>query len=54
MIGEGANWWCVLFPPLCFLDFSNGTAVSQSPIVEDEEEEGSPTSEGKRGVCRNE
>ena len=37
--GEGANWWCVLFPPLCFLDFSNGTAVSQSPIVEDEEKE---------------
>lgn len=28
--GEGANWWCVLFPPLCFLDFSNGDAVKQS------------------------
>lgn len=27
--GKGANWWCVLFPPLCFLDFSNGTAISQ-------------------------
>ncbi|MFB1051521.1 stage II sporulation protein R [Paraliobacillus sp. JSM ZJ581] len=26
--GQGANWWCVLFPPLCFLDFSNGTTVS--------------------------
>ncbi|WP_335386487.1 stage II sporulation protein R [Neobacillus drentensis] len=25
--GEGANWWCVLYPPLCFLDFSNGVAV---------------------------
>lgn len=25
--GEGANWWCVLFPPLCFMDFSNGEAV---------------------------
>ncbi|WNS75291.1 stage II sporulation protein R [Bacillus sp. DTU_2020_1000418_1_SI_GHA_SEK_038] len=25
---QGANWWCVLFPPLCFLDFSNGVAVS--------------------------
>ncbi|MFC0272457.1 stage II sporulation protein R [Metabacillus herbersteinensis] len=25
--GQGANWWCVLFPPLCFLDFSNGEAV---------------------------
>jgi stage II sporulation protein R len=19
--GQGANWWCVLYPPLCFLDF---------------------------------
>ncbi|AOH57208.1 stage II sporulation protein R [Peribacillus muralis] len=44
--GEGANWWCVLFPPLCFLDFSNGTAVSQSPITEDEEE-GQSASTGK-------
>ncbi|MDD2494754.1 MAG: stage II sporulation protein R [Tissierellia bacterium] len=21
--GEGSNWWCVMFPPLCFLDFGN-------------------------------
>lgn len=34
--GIGANWWCVLFPPLCFLDFSTGSAVS--PGFEDEEE----------------
>lgn len=27
--GEGANWWCVLFPPLCFLDFSNSVAVKE-------------------------
>lgn len=20
--GQGANWWCVLFPPMCFLDVS--------------------------------
>jgi stage II sporulation protein R len=33
--GEGANWWCVLFPPLCFLDFSNSVAVSEG--VEEEE-----------------
>lgn len=26
--GQGANWWCVLFPPLCFLDFSNGDAAT--------------------------
>lgn len=51
--GDGANWWCVLFPPLCFLDFSNGTAVSQSPIVEDEGE-GSLTSEGTAYAATNE
>ena len=21
---EGANWWCVLFPPLCFVDATHG------------------------------
>jgi stage II sporulation protein R len=39
--GEGANWWCVLFPPLCFLDFSNGEAVreqGQKPKQETEME----------------
>ncbi|WP_415783384.1 stage II sporulation protein R [Lederbergia lenta] len=34
--GSGANWWCVLFPPLCFLDFSNGLAVG--PGFDDSEE----------------
>jgi len=22
--GEGRNWWCVLFPPLCFIDVEKG------------------------------
>ena len=38
--GSGANWWCVLFPPLCFLDFANGTAVSMTPMEDDEGDEG--------------
>ncbi|QRF24800.1 stage II sporulation protein R [Alicyclobacillus sp. TC] len=25
--GQGANWWCVLFPPLCFVDIAEGDAV---------------------------
>ncbi|GGF21793.1 hypothetical protein GCM10010954_20760 [Halobacillus andaensis] len=43
--GEGDNWWCVLFPPLCFLDFSNGTSVAEEeeeaekPVDEVEEDE---------------
>ncbi len=24
--GQGANWWCVMFPPLCFVDVSHGVA----------------------------
>lgn len=36
--GEGANWWCVLFPPLCFLDFSNGSTVADADIESDEDE----------------
>ncbi len=35
--GEGANWWCVLFPPLCFLDFSTGEAVR--PVEKQVEQE---------------
>lgn len=36
--GQGANWWCVLFPPLCFLDFSNGTSVAAAEAEADEED----------------
>ncbi|NQS75752.1 MAG: stage II sporulation protein R [Peptococcaceae bacterium] len=25
--GAGANWWCVLFPPLCFVDMTRMAAV---------------------------
>lgn len=31
--GEGANWWCVLFPPLCFLDFGTGAHVAEAEEV---------------------
>jgi stage II sporulation protein R len=27
--GEGQNWWCVLFPPLCFVDAISGEAVAE-------------------------
>ena len=23
-VGKGKNWWCVMFPPLCFVDEENG------------------------------
>jgi stage II sporulation protein R len=28
--GDGQNWWCVLFPPLCFVDAVSGEAVAKS------------------------
>ncbi|MPN11638.1 hypothetical protein SDC9_158942 [bioreactor metagenome] len=27
---EGKNWWCVLFPPLCFIDMTNAAALPRS------------------------
>ncbi len=31
-IGEakGRNWWCVMFPPLCFVDISSGVVPDES------------------------
>jgi len=37
-IGEaaGKNWWCVLFPPLCFVDVSSGIVPDESKqLLED-------------------
>lgn len=31
--GEGQNWWCVLFPPLCFVEDAKGTLPTQSEAV---------------------
>lgn len=48
--GKGQNWWCVLFPPLCFVDIATGDAVKKDDLQakeeghednEAEEEEGS-------------
>ncbi|EMI9088106.1 MULTISPECIES: stage II sporulation protein R [Bacillus] len=63
--GEGANWWCVLFPPMCFLDFSSGTAVRKEEHVvkaeSPEEEQGKQldeevvdTKEKKEGAVKEE
>ncbi len=27
---EGQNWWCVMFPPLCFVDVSSGVVPDES------------------------
>lgn len=28
--GSGCNWWCVIFPPLCFIDMSGEQATAQA------------------------
>ncbi|MDI3509075.1 MAG: stage sporulation protein [Clostridiales bacterium] len=30
--GEGANWWCVMFPPLCFIDTDHGVAKEATEL----------------------
>lgn len=35
---EGKNWWCVLFPPLCFIDITNTTAVPPKEFAGDKEQ----------------
>ena len=34
-IGEanGQNWWCVMFPPLCFVDVTNGIVPEESKYL---------------------
>jgi len=27
---EGQNWWCVLYPPLCFIDLTHGVVPDES------------------------
>ncbi|MDF2929189.1 stage II sporulation protein R [Anaerospora sp.] len=38
LLGEaqGKNWWCVLFPPLCFIDAANATAVPGVAKIDNE------------------
>lgn len=33
--GAGQNWWCVLFPPLCFVALSDGDAIAATQAFPD-------------------
>jgi len=33
--GKGGNWWCVLYPPLCFMDLNDGDSLTV--MAEDKE-----------------
>lgn len=30
---EGQNWWCVIFPPLCFVDVTSGVVPDESKEI---------------------
>ncbi|WP_018923184.1 stage II sporulation protein R [Salsuginibacillus kocurii] len=32
--GDGENWWCVLFPPLCFVELREGETVEEEETTE--------------------
>ncbi|SHI59319.1 stage II sporulation protein R [Desulfofundulus thermosubterraneus] len=48
--GAGANWWCVLFPPLCFVDVQNAagpcTGERENPPRRDSGLKHDPAKEG--------
>lgn len=41
LLGEaaGQNWWCVLFPPLCFIDGTNTTLAPVTSVKEYNQQE---------------
>jgi stage II sporulation protein R len=45
--GEGQNWWCVLFPPLCFVDLASGEAVAEVDAANTSVDGEKPLSEDK-------
>lgn len=46
--GEGQNWWCVLFPPLCFVDSVSGEAVASAAVVAKTEATDAPAAKGSK------
>ncbi|MBC8015326.1 MAG: stage II sporulation protein R [Sporomusaceae bacterium] len=36
---EGKNWWCVLFPPLCFVDITNASAIPAKKSADNAEQQ---------------
>jgi len=48
--GQGANWWCVLFPPLCFLDFSNGDATLSKESLQSQQKVDHETKESLQSL----
>lgn len=45
--GAGQNWWCVLFPPLCFVDAATGEAEPAQAEAAVEQADSKSSTEGK-------
>src|SRR5699024_1256959 len=48
--GKGSNWWCVLFPPLCYVDVSDDASVEGNEDRQpgdSDPEEGEESAEGE-------
>ena len=33
--GEGNNWWCVLFPPICMIEAEESTDVEYTTMIKE-------------------
>lgn len=45
--GQGDNWWCVLFPPLCFVDFGTGDVKETTEHQADHPESDAELTDGE-------
>jgi len=48
--GKGRNWWCVLFPPLCFVDAVSGEVAPKSASIASDQSESAKTVVSKQQV----
>lgn len=48
--GSGKNWWCVLFPPLCFVDAGSGDALQKSTSAKSGDKDGAAVVKGSVGA----
>lgn len=51
--GDGENWWCVLFPPLCLLDEGTENVLSESGLSEDDFSDGEISDEELASLTEN-
>ncbi|MNJ43290.1 Stage II sporulation protein R [compost metagenome] len=49
--GEGKNWWCVLFPPLCFVDAGSGDALAKNRSQVDLKSAAAVTADGGKNAA---